>query len=384
MKKGRKIRHRLKSVLVAFGCLLLLSGCWDEREIEDRTSVVAIAVDKAKDGRILLTVQIPLPLKIAGGGASSGGGRGGAESIKVISTKGRTFEEAVGKIQYRVDQQLFFGQLTVIAFGEALAKEGLQNVIDALRRMRQTRRLMFPIIVEGEAAELMSKTTDLEQIPANFIRNLIDNGVRLGYLPNLTLGQFFTGISNTAKQPSMLSFKVEGSKILFTGVAAFKDDKLAGMINRRETSNLLRISRENSGGDVTVRMDDKGLVTFNPKLVDTNYDFSYEGGKVHASIRVYVEGEITELTFPVNLNDTNIHEELEKEMEKELSKQSTEMVQHLQEYGTDILGLGARIRAFHNGIWEKVHWNTAFSKAVVDIQYDVKIRRSGMALKNYQ
>ncbi|HEX7064057.1 MAG TPA: Ger(x)C family spore germination protein [Bacillales bacterium] len=385
-KKGRRIIHHLKSLLIALGCLLLLSGCWDEREIEDRTSVVAIAVDKADDGHILLTAQIPLPLKIAGGGGgtSGGGGGGGAESVKIINTKGRTFEEAVGKIQYRVDQKLFFGQLTVIAFGKELAKDGIQSTIDALRRMRQTRRLMYPVVVEGKAAELMSQTTDLEKIPANFVRNMIDNGVRLGFLPNLTLGQFFTRLSSKARQPAMLNFKVDGSKIIVTGVAAFKGDKLAGLLNRRETSNLLRVSKENSGGDITLRVGGKGMATFEPKLVDTNYDFSYEGGKVHSRIMVKIEGEVTELTFPMNLKNKKIHEKLERTVEKELAKQSTKMIQELQKFGTDIVGLGARVRAFHNAIWEKVDWDKAFSNADVEVQYDVKIRRSGMELKNYQ
>lgn len=381
--KKRSLLKGLRIALLAFVCCFLLAGCWDSREIEDRTAISALAVDKTPNGGLKVTAQIPIPLQIAGGGGSGGGG--GGKPIITVHAVGRNFEEALNKIQYRVDHKLFFGQMAVIAFSQDVANSGIQSIIDALRRKAQIRRLLYPIIVEkGKASEFVKVNTQMEKIPANFIKMMIHNSVRLGTLPNDTLGRFYVGLSNSAKEPSMLSFKLnKEGKMIETGIAVFKGAKMIGLLNRQDASNLLRVSEENGGGDFTFQAGKKGqLATFKPNLSRVRYHFNYKNGRLYILVKIKMEGKITEITFPFDLEGQKQRAELQKVIEKKFAKQSLAMIKKLQKYDSDILGFGVRVRAFEPEIWDQVDWATAFRNAKVKVVYDVQIRRAGMEMKN--
>jgi spore germination protein KC len=71
--------------------LLLLSGCWNNRDLTKINIVTAIGVDRTDDGRVLLTVQVVEPAAIQS--TSSGKGKGGGAQQKpvfVVSYEGET------------------------------------------------------------------------------------------------------------------------------------------------------------------------------------------------------------------------------------------------------------------------------------------------------
>ncbi|HET7629643.1 MAG TPA: Ger(x)C family spore germination protein [Bacillales bacterium] len=374
--------------LVFAACLLLLTGCWDQREIEDRTVVAAIAMDYTKKKQLLVSVQIPIPLQIAGSGGQGGGGGGGGggSSFRVISASGRSFNEAVEKIQFRVNHELFFGQTSIIAFGERVARGGVQDTIDALRRMPQFRRLIYPVVVEeGAASDLLNVNTQLEKVPADFMTTMIQNGIGMGIYPNLTLGQFYVGLSNTSRQPAMLTVAQandEGIKV--TGLAAFKGDRMVGTLNNEQMSNYLRLSKRAGGGTFTFSIEGrKRLATVRPALERTTYDFKMEDGRVTIKIDVIMDAILTESNFPIDLENPETQNQVTESIESQLEKKSMQTFRLLQKNQTDILNIGAYVRAYHPEIWNRVDWNNAFARAKVDIDYQVNLRRSGMELKNY-
>lgn len=382
--KNHLLHKRLKKLLLAVACLFLLTGCWDEREIESRTSVSAIAIDKAKNGQFLVTVQIPIPLQIAGGGGSGGGG-GGGKPVLTIDGRGKTFDEALEKIQYSVNHKMFFGQLDIVAFSQEVARSGISDVVDSLRRKAEIRRRLYPVVVkQGKAAKLIKISTQLEKIPAKFLQTMIQNSVRLGSLPNLTLGRFYIGLSNSAKQPAMLCLKVDKKgNVIESGEAVFKGVKMVGLINLQEVSNVLRMTGQNAGGNFTFSLGKKNhFATFDPKLAGVRRRYKYINGKLHIDIDVRMEGGIKEVTYPLNFDSNRVRQRLKDKIEHFLTKNSIETVQKLQKYNTDILGFGTDIRAYHPNIWHKIDWRKDFRNAKVDIRYHVDIRRSGMEMKN--
>jgi spore germination protein KC len=82
----RMMIHKCIILLILMIILISCTGCWDRRELEERISVVAVSIDRvepSEDGKpmYLVSIQSPIPLKIAGGAEGSGGG-GGAEAVE--------------------------------------------------------------------------------------------------------------------------------------------------------------------------------------------------------------------------------------------------------------------------------------------------------------
>ncbi|GAB7387074.1 Ger(x)C family spore germination protein [Bacillaceae bacterium] len=362
----------------------LLAGCWDRREIEERTSVVAIAVDRIEQaGHPLyrVTVQIPIPIQIASGGTGGGGGKSGLEAVRVMSATGKTFIEGMNNLQKRLNQQMFVGHTRIIAFGERLAREGIGEVLDGLRRDPQVRRLMWPIVVKGEAIELLKANPKLEQIPTVFLLSMVETGTKLKLLPKVTLGRLFVAVSNPAEEPILHYVQVEDNDVKLNGIAAFKGDRMVGFLNDEEMSNWLRIAERMNGGDITFPFGKQKTnhVTFHPRFNHAEYHLSEKNGKIAADIFIEIEGNIVETSSPTHFNRQSAIRRLEKELEHALEKESRTLIRKVQkELRSDILGLELKLRAFHYDVWRRIDWEKAFPEADIDVSFDVKLRRTGM------
>lgn len=91
--------------------LLTLSGCWERQELSEIAIVLGAGLDKEEDG-ILLTVELAHRLN----GADSG-------ESKIFSAQGRDLQQAEQKLAAMLDKTIFWGQLTLVLFGQGLNEE---------------------------------------------------------------------------------------------------------------------------------------------------------------------------------------------------------------------------------------------------------------------
>lgn len=375
----------MRAVSVIAVCLCF-TGCWDQREIEERTSVVAIAVDQAKDhpGYYKISVQIPIPIKITGGGGGQGGGGGGREAVKIMSSTGRTVVECFSNLEKRLNQQLFFGHTRVIAFGEDLARKGLKDITDSFRRDPELRRLLWPLVVKGEAAELLKANPELEQIPTVFIMTMMENGTKLGRIPEMDLGTFYIDLSSEVRQPYLNYIEVNGNDVKWSGVSVFRKDQMVGSLDSSETWVLNRIRHSKAGGNMVYSFDNdpEKLISIKTESIKVKRHFAYQSDRLVANINVSLEADLLGKNFSTNFSDPNEIKKLEKDAEQYLQQETKAMLKKLQhEYNSDILGIGEKVKAFHPDIWSKLDWTRDFPKAEINVIYDVKLRRTGMEME---
>ncbi|WP_079908463.1 Ger(x)C family spore germination protein [Paenibacillus sp. 32352] len=366
------------------GSQLLMTGCWDRREIEERTSVVGIAIDKSKEhpSHLLVTVQIPIPIKIAG--ASGGRAGGGKQAVRVMSSEGKTVVEAFQNLQKRLNQELFYGHTRVIAIGEAAAREGVNHIFDPFRRDPQIRRLLWPLIVKGEARDLLKAGPNLEQIPIVYVMSLIENGAKSERIPDMNLGKFYIDLTSKTRAPFLNYVEVKDDDIRWEGVAVFHGVRMVGVLPGQDTWQILRIREKKSGGNVTFPYEDNPsrLVTINTEFIKSRNEISYVDGHVVSKTRIFLEGDMLEKTFGSNLFKEEEISKLEKGAEKYLEKEAKTVIAKLQkQFNSDILGLGSRIHSFHPELWRKLDWEKDFAKAEIQISYDMKIRNTGMEMR---
>jgi spore germination protein KC len=362
--------------------LILLSGCWDMREIEERIAVVAIGVDKGEeDNELRVSVQIPVPINIAGG---KGGGGGGAEPVQVVSANGRTFLDAFRKLQMKVNQELFYGHTRIIVFSEEVAREGINDVIDSLRREPQVRRLLWPVIIrEKDAVELLNFKPKLEQVPTVFLMSMIQGQSKAERLSGTTLGDVYIDLSNSTKQPRMIAVDLENEEeVELSGLAVFRGDQLVGFLDKIETMDWLRLTQKRDGGKFSIDIDENNYVSMRPEDLVTDYEFLYKDGKVLVNITCDFNGSLIEATMPLDLDKRENMRRIEQKIEKELEKRSMKMIRKVQtEFESDVLNFGEKLKAYHYDIWEKINWETEFPDAKISVKYEVDIVRTGMTSK---
>ncbi|WP_176705914.1 Ger(x)C family spore germination protein [Paenibacillus hemerocallicola] len=381
----KSLRFPLRAALMLFLLTFMLTGCWDRREIEERTSVVAIAIDKSKDNPnvIVLTVQIPIPIRIAGSGAGSGGADG-KHSVKVMSSTGQTVVDAFQNLQKRLNQELFYGHTRIIAIGEDVAKAGLNHILDPFRRDPEIRRLLWPVVVKGEGRELLTAIPTLEQIPTVFIMTLIENGARSGRIPDINLGDFFIDLSSRSREPYLNYIEVNGDDIKWSGVVLFHEDRMVGRLNERETWRVMRIREKRDGGNIVFPFDGnpEHLATINTEFVSSKQKVSFQDGKAVVRITVSIEGNLLEKTFDADLMNAKTIRQLESDAVRYLEENTAELVNKLQHvYKTDAFGIGSHIKAHHPVMWKQMKWEEQFPEADIRVTYKVKLRNTGMEMR---
>ncbi|EMT52949.1 MULTISPECIES: Ger(x)C family spore germination protein [Brevibacillus] len=376
-------------------CLLLfmtlLTGCWDRRELEERTSVIALGIDLVEGRQNLykLTVQIPIPIKIAG--SSGQGGGGNKDAVKIMSVTGKTVTDAVNNLQQRLNQRIFLGHTRVLAISEDVARRGMDDIIDSFRRDPQIRRLMWPVVVQGRAADLLEMKPGLIQIPVVFLMDLIENGTKMGTIPDQTMGEYLIQTSNETLQPMLNYVQAYKDDVKWKGVAVFRDQKMVGSLNDIHTWALLQLRDEKRGGDVIVPLPGKGggYISFRPHFVRTKLEMkgSHATGQDNHSghgvaYLCEIQGDIIEMTKNVEGSPEEVIVMLQKLIKKEMEKRARKMLDILQkQYNSDILKLGLAMRGHHYAdYWRKHDWFKDFKQFPIEVKYTIKLRRLGMEM----
>lgn len=382
----------LRCFTLFFICMCLLTGCWDRRELEERASVLAIAIDQAEENENLykITVQIPIPIKIAG--SSGQGGGSNADAVKIMSVTGRTVTDASNNLQMRLNQRLFLGHTRVLALSEEIAKEGIQDIMDGFRREPQIRRLLWPIVVKGKASTLLEVKPGLEQIPVVFLMGLIENGMKLGRIPDQTLGDYFNQTSNVTMEPFLNYVEASKKEVSWKGVAVFRGHKMVGILNRVQSWALIQLRNEKPGGDIVIALPNtkNGYVSFRPHFAKKKLMIQEQGNtkskgseSFSATYHCELQGDIVELTEDLKIPPEQFIVQMQALIKKEMEERAKKLLLQLQkQYNSDILKLGLTLRAKHyHEYWKKHNWKEDFRDFPIRVTYTIKLRRLGMEMQ---
>nr|WP_258567774.1 Ger(x)C family spore germination protein [Paenactinomyces guangxiensis] len=359
---------------------LVLTGCWDAQEIDKRTIVAAIAIDKARDGYDL-SIQVPVPQLVAGGGGGGGEGGskgGGPEAIQIFSANGTTISEAIYKIAQQNSQPLFFGHTVTILFSEEVARDGVAKVIDSFRRDPQIRRQLWPAVVQGKAEKALTVKTKLDQIPAYYLREILETNEKLGRTPRMVLGDLFKNISNPFMGASLINYITPtGNGYKWDGLAVFDRDRMVGKLEKIETTPVVQIREQKKGWLVKASCPDRrGNVIFRPTRVKKNFQFSK---RPSIDINITVEGTIIERTCSLNLSDPKVMSQVEKQLAQVYRENADSLVKKAQkQLKVDIFHFGKYIHAYYPEVWERREWRKQFPETPIRFNYRVKVRRIGM------
>ena len=213
----------LKFFLILILIAPCLTGCWDRLEIEERAVILGIAVDDAGKSAeqtepkvthleesfpippvdmVRITVQIAVPGRIPLGPVE-GGSSGGVKPVWVLSAVGHTIDDALSVLQEELADRIFLGHLRVIVVSEKIARKGLSNLNDYLRRNPEVRRLAWLMVSKGNAAEIMNAEPELERVPSLYLIAMMDHAVEMGIYPFEFLGVFWSEETSLGHEPSL-------------------------------------------------------------------------------------------------------------------------------------------------------------------------------------
>lgn len=407
MRARARIIRLFAALTVGLWLPLLLSGCWDRIEIEERAFVLGIAVDLAAPEElsddegvtalkgvtplppgkpVRLTVQIALPGRIPLG-PGEGGTSQDTEPVWVLHSAGRTIDDAVKVLQQEVADPLFFGHLRIIAISEKYARTGISNLNDYMRRNPEVRRRAWIAVTEGEADRFMDAAPEMERVPALYLLSTLDHAVAMGKYPNEFAGAFWIKTSSLGMEGSLPYLKIqEKDNVQIAGLAYFRDDRMVGATTPLEIGIYMGlVNSRKAGYSSHVRLPgSEETAMFRATYRKSKTKVGFRNGRPHALIEVMVEGNISEKSdeSSVSLDSQPMLDEIGKELSARSVRNYETFIRTLQRDQSDIIGLGERFRALESRYWNrevktKERWQHIFPSVSVEVKASVKVRRVG-------
>ncbi|GLX68868.1 Ger(x)C family spore germination protein [Paenibacillus glycanilyticus] len=379
---------RVLSLSVCAGMLLLLTtGCWDRREINDVAFVLASAIDREGD-HIRVSVLIPLPGNM--GSSGGGGGSGGQKPFSIKTETGQTIREAVSKLQFRLPRHLFFGHRRVIIIGEELARtEGVSSVIDAITRTPENRLTAFIAISKGKALDVLNADTRLERFSAESMRELLQSEASVRVSVKDVTSQIIA-VGEDAFFPYVEKVKtkikgVEAEDVLIEGFVLTHDGKMTGVAKGDSAIGIRLLNQHFRKYDETI--NDEGnyiTVAINQATVDIKPEI--RNGQITFRIHSMVKASVNEdRNLERNYDDYAQRKQIEDMVATRVVQNINKALDNMQRSNSDAAGFGLRIYRAYPQVWTKQYrkdWVTIFPQVKFEVTATANLFRLGMSSEN--
>ena len=391
MKKGLFI-------FIFIPCLLLISGCWNRRELNELALVVALAIDKSGD-QYKLTAQVVDPGQVAS--KQAGGGR---TPVTTYTDKGSNVFETIRRMTTVAPRKLYFSHLQMLVIGEEVAKEGLAEVLEIFARDPEFRKDFYIVVSKDiKGSDILENLTAVEKIPANKMHSSLEASEK-AWAPTVAvrLDELLADLTSSGKQAVLTGLSIKGNivkgaskenvesihpyaRLQYKNVAVFKKDKMVGWLNEIESKgyNYITDNVTNTVGDIPCPK--KGRLVVEIVRSKSKVTGKVVNGQPKIDIKMSGEANVAEVYCPVDLSKPETIVQLEKNVNMVNEKILNASIKKAKELGVDIFGFGEVIHRSDPKVWKLLEgdWSQHFIDMPITVHSDYKIRRTGVINKTY-
>lgn len=371
-----KISKLLLIIIVLAASCVVLTGCWNYKEIEQLAIIAGAALDKNEDGSIHLTVEV---VDIEADGAIT-------YKPVYIESDGETFFAAVRRAVSMEGKKLYWSHAKVVIVSEDVAKGDINKYLDFLFRDAEAREDIWLLVSrEKTAGEVLKSKGQLKPIVSYQIDDTMRSQKTISRFPFIELFEFFDRMFYKQVAPVLPTVHLidqNGEKTPdVEGAAIFKNNKLVGFLEVENTKCMLWLRDEVKGGiialkDVAGTKDDVSLEIYKSQSKITPV---LEDGKIKMKVDIKLDVSLGELRGTVNFiqgaGKERLHDAAKKQIEDKIEA-TFYMVR--DKYGTDIFGFGRRIEMKMPQVWDQIKndWDDWFKRLELDVNVDLRIRGS--------
>jgi spore germination protein KC len=381
------------SLLILF--LLNSTGCWNRIEPEQYTWLAWIALDRAAEGKIQVTVALSPPLSPVPTGTAP------PEKLLIVSSSiGDTIFDAVREINSHMPKRLFWPYLQAIIISEDLARAGVEQYLDSLFRNVRTHKNAWVFITKGSTNSIFKVDPQIEKNPSTLINSLVkaEQGF-LGKSRVIKLKDFQRELGEPGVDPvvSVLGIwdtdekkllapgaKVpEKSELALNGSAVFRGDKLIGWLSPEESQTYLLMKGELKTGMIVVPHPDNPQNKAGIDVISNSAKLKSEivGDQIKAHVTIKIMGNLGDqwLNRPGQKAEEpneqpEFYRKLGEALENKIKSNMEELLAKSQtEFNSDILGIGNYLWYRYPNDWKQIqsNWLDYYKKAAIEV--DVKV-----------
>ena len=327
-------------LLLPVALLLLLSGCWNYSELNERTIIAGAAIDLTESGEILLTAET----------VEFKDGESPGIEAELLTGKGKSIAEAVYDIMNQSGKELYWYQATLLVLDNSYAEQGIRELLDYILNEHEMRLTLKLAVSRLEsAAEVFEMECHGSNIKSFAITSIIKEQSRLGKTVEsdayYTINRMLEPGAEFMLSQILSDVSQKSAAVDVAGCGVFKDDKLTGWLSADETVfvQLLDGNVQKAEFDFLV---DESRVAINASDWKIKTSPQLMNDKAEADVEISAKYDILVIDGDLDVNETADTDKINAAFGRLVENRLKDLVEHLQALSCDALGWG-------NLIWQR-------------------------------
>jgi spore germination protein KC len=380
---------RIAALVPVLSMLTALTGCWDNREIDQLFILTGSAVDLSDNPE-----QIDVTLQVANITSRQSGLResnaGSEDAVLLLKAVSNSILGGITEINRDSDHKVLFQHNQIRIIGIAVAEQGVKKYLDMLLRDPQARLELPLAIVDGRGEDALAAKLSQEPISGIFIGGMFRDLSKVSVKYQVRLIDLIHRLLDGTAAPVMPIIKVTGEgdkqEIKMAGMAIFHDDKMIGRLSNDETLGYIW-----SFGDVKKCnfeiTDNSSRATLHINTLDCKRELTLRpDGGVEVALSINSVIGIGELHGFEELKPSELLKYLENLAQEEIKKKITDCFKTAQHLNADIFGYCTTVYQKYPKQWNEMkdRWDEIFSDIDLSVQVKVTIPGTGQIVQSLE
>lgn len=351
-----KTNYWLK-VLCTVLTLILLTGCWDSRDINNRSMPVIMGVTKEEE---LFHVYFIIPVSVVSE----------QRNLAKVDGKGITVIDAIEQVRKKIETTIDLEHIDFIVIDEELGKQGIEKIINTFMRMRDMPATPAVAFIDEDMNEYMElMISNFEEVGTpifGFLEKQVGWDI---YDPEVSLWEVYRGINSYTTD---IAVPLIGSNrdltMDYLGASVLKNGRIVDTIDSIEVM-IMNLLKNEEVIKTFVTIDD----TTNVELVDrtVNYDYNKNGEEIDLTIKLEF------VVIVAEAEDDLTDKDIKRMFEEKTERDTLQLVQKLQEQQVDILGISNRLRTSYTNAELKTFLEEVYPNINVNVEVEAVIENNG-------
>ena len=316
----------MKKILIIILTLLLCTGCFDYKEINDLAIINAIGVDYEND-EYVITLEI-LNDQID------------KDSSKITSyTKvghGKNLTSAIENAADKLSKQLIFNHIKLMILSKSIIEEKFENIIDLFLRNTYFRENFYVISATKNKPEtLLNHTTNEAPIASTAITDTLES---IRYSSNTNVLKKFDEIVEEVItygiDTCFSNITLKDNEFIVDGMSIFNNYNYKGNLNNEYVKIYNLLTDNFDRPTYTINYDN---LSFTTAINNGKINTEIKSGTINATGNLM--GRIIDNDPKYNIRDPKNLERIDNDFTNLLNKKIPEFIKVLQDNNSDILGI---------------------------------------------
>lgn len=374
---------------------LILTGCWDNTEIDRKAFVSTIAVDvgedvtKIDDLKNIKPTEVYYPddlnmLRVTYGFPDIRTMEDGKASAPIVSitVDGYSMTDSYFKAIRQSSRSLHFGHSKLILLSDELFQYSdlVKEVMDYIEREPSLNRTVLMAVVRGKARDYVKMKPLMEENIDNYILGVMGNSIQNGAIYPVTLSKYIDDVkSSEVSMIPAFSFKNK-RELNLDGMSIIENYEITEYLNNRQVTDM-QILNGKVGACRKEVYKEGHPIDYNIKGVARKVEAQYKNDKLYLTYNIETEGSIKGYYTDANLLDTDLVSQLEGYFNDTMAVELMSTINLFKDdMKLDLIDAENIIKKYHPKIWNQVKntWPDKYYTAKIKVNVKNHIRTVGL------